>query len=80
RHLEQLEAGLLEWTAWMKTRLDANESRESIVSEFEDYVTEGLIRARLGPAELREYDIADPAWMNAQGLIRYWQKRRPVDH
>ena len=79
-HLGHLEVSLLEWAAWMRDRLAANESRDAIVPEFDDYVNAGLIRAGLGPEELREYEIADPAWMNAQGLIRYWQKSLPAIH
>ena len=75
-HLEGLESRLLEWSAWIGTRLDKEEPQKVIVTKFGDYVTTGLIRAGLGPAELREYEIADPAWMNAQGLIRFWRKRR----
>ncbi len=79
-HLEYLEISLLEWTAWMKARMDENKSWDIIASEFEQYVAEGLIRAGLGPDELQEYAFADPAWMNAQGLIRYCQKHRPTNH
>ena len=75
-HLEGLESCLLDWSAWIGTRLNKEESQKAIVTKFGDYVTTGLIRAGLGPAELREYEIADPAWMNAQGLIRFWRKRR----
>ena len=74
-HLARLESCLLEWSAWIKTRLDKEKQQEDIVSEFSDYVTAGLAQAGLNSDELREYEIADPAWMNAQGLIRYWQRR-----
>lgn len=78
-HLAGVECCLLEWAGWIRARLDRNEPKDTIVSEFGDYVTTGLIRAGLGAGELREYEIANPAWMNAQGLIRYWRKYWPVN-
>jgi hypothetical protein len=53
---------------------------DNIISEFEGYVATGLADAGLRANELQEYEIADPAWMNAQGLIRYGQKHSPEGH
>ena len=74
-HLADLESCLLRWTAWVGTRLKKN-SQDTVVPAFNDHVTAGLVQLGLGPDGLREYEIADPAWMNALGLIRYWQKHR----
>lgn len=78
-HLVLLEECLLQWAGWFKTRLGENKPQKTIASEFSDYAIARLSSAGLGPDELREYEIADPAWMNAQGLIRYWQKRLPAN-
>ena len=74
-HLARLENCLLGWASWIKTRMEKNEPHEDLVSEFSNYVTTELVQTGLSPNELREYEIADPAWMNARGLIRFWQKR-----
>lgn len=79
KHLADLESRLLEWTAWMRKRLAEKKTQNVIIPEFGAHVTNELVRAGLGPDELREYEIADPAWMNAQGLIRYWEKHQPID-
>lgn len=79
-HLADLEVCLLEWTAWMRSRLEENEPQDTVISAFSDYVTAGLVELGLNPDELQEYEIADPAWMNALGLIRYRQKHPTDDH
>lgn len=74
-HLAGLEDCLLEWSRWVRLRVRENKPRGAVISEFVNYAAGGLMRAGLGPDGLREYAFADPAWMNAKGLIRYWQKR-----
>ncbi len=41
---------------------------------FEAYWREGLGRAGVEEAGMRLYELADPPYMNLQGLVRYWQK------
>lgn len=75
-HLERLEDMLLQWTAWIGERLKQGKSDEAIVKEFESYF-KGLIQQTSDDPELFElYELADPAYMNAPGLIRYWRKFR----
>ena len=54
---------------------DELSNHSSILSFVTVPLPANLIRAGLGPDRLQEYEVADPAWMNARGLIRYWQKR-----
>lgn len=77
-HLEGLEACLNEWSGWMRARI-RKAPYEAIAREFRGYVDAGLERAGLGPVEKEEYEFADPAWMNAQGLYRYWRQRLESD-
>jgi glyoxylase-like metal-dependent hydrolase (beta-lactamase superfamily II) len=74
-HLDELEACLIDWSEWIGGRIYAKETDEAIVSEFAEHVLARLEQAGVGPDEQEEYEIADPAWMNALGLIRYWRKR-----
>lgn len=76
-HLDELEACLLEWTDWVYIRLREGRTFDSIVSEFQNYAATSLDQARLGDREKREYELADPAWMNARGLVRYWENHPP---
>ena len=38
-HLAGLEDCLLEWTGWIRKRLRENKPRDTIISEFDDYIT-----------------------------------------
>lgn len=76
-HLDELEARLLEWADWVRVRLCTGKALNAIVPEFEDYVTTSLNQAGLGDQEKREYELADPAWMNLMGLVRYCRKHPP---
>ena len=71
-HLAELEACLLDWSGWIRTRLKENRRREIIVREFAEYTDTRLDLAGVGTRGRREYEVADPAWMNARGLIRHW--------
>ncbi|MGB9736240.1 MAG: MBL fold metallo-hydrolase [bacterium] len=75
-HLERLEDMLLSWTDWIGERLKQGKSEEVIIKEFEEYF-KGLIQQISSDQSLFEcYELADPAYMNAPGLIRYWRKFR----
>ncbi len=75
-HLERLEDMLLQWTDWIGSRLKQGKQDEIIIKEFEVYF-KGLIQQINGDEGLFErYELADPAYMNAPGLIRYWRKFR----
>ncbi len=75
-HLRRLEDMLLQWTDWIGTRLRHGKQDEEIVKEFIPYFR-GLILSASSDRELLDlYDLADPAYMNALGLIRYWKKFR----
>ncbi|AEB12302.1 MBL fold metallo-hydrolase [Marinithermus hydrothermalis] len=76
-HLDALEARLVHWADWIRARLAQGMEAEAIVPEFEALVRETLEAAGLSPAEVREYELADPAWMSVMGLVRYWRKHRP---
>jgi len=78
-HLDSLEATLSDWAEWMRQQLRAGKNREAILPEFEGYVGEQLRRAGLSPAEIQEYELADPSWMSVDGLMRYWHKYHPEE-
>jgi len=78
-HLDALEAKLVEWANWMKSRLKAGLIREQIVLEFEAHVAASLRAAGLSEEEVQEYEFADPSWMSVDGLVRYWNKHHPEE-
>ncbi|MEZ0346971.1 MAG: MBL fold metallo-hydrolase [Thermus sp.] len=76
-HLLALRHVLEEWAGWTLSRLKEGLSPEELTRRFEAYWREGLKRAGVDEAGMRLYELADPPYMNLQGLARYWQKHHP---
>jgi glyoxylase-like metal-dependent hydrolase (beta-lactamase superfamily II) len=76
-HLLALREALEAWAGWVLNRLKEGLSPEEMTRRFEAYVREGLARAGVDEAGMRLYELADPPFMNLQGLVRYWQKHHP---
>jgi len=78
-HLDALAERLRAWADWIKARLKLGQSHEEMVAGFEAYVADTLRAAGLSEEEVQEYELADPAWMSVDGLVRYWNKHHPED-
>lgn len=76
-HLLALRGVLEEWAGWVLHRLKEGISLEEMTGRFEAYWREGLRRAGVEEEGMRLYELADPPYMNLQGLVRYWQKHHP---
>ncbi len=76
-HLEALEGRLRAWADWVLARLKEGQDPEALVPRFEAYWGEDLRRAGVEGDLARLYALADPPYMNLQGLVRYWQKHHP---
>jgi glyoxylase-like metal-dependent hydrolase (beta-lactamase superfamily II) len=76
-HLQALRETLEAWAGWVLHRLREGLSQEEMTRRFEAYWREGLGRAGVEEAGMRLYELADPPYMNLQGLVRYWQKHHP---
>lgn len=76
-HLLALRGVLEEWAGWVLHRLKEGLSLEEMTERFEAYWREGLRRAGVEEEGMRLYELADPPYMNLQGLVRYWQKHHP---
>lgn len=76
-HLLALRTTLEEWAGWVLHRLKEGLSLAEVTPRFEAYWREGLRRVGLGEGETQLYELADPPYMNLQGLVRYWQKHHP---
>ncbi len=76
RYLGELQDRLLRWTDWIGEKLRENKGDSAISSEFESYILADLKQSGTNPDLIEEYKNADPFWMNAPGLIRYWNKYR----
>ncbi|HWG84311.1 MAG TPA: MBL fold metallo-hydrolase [Deinococcales bacterium] len=75
-HLDRLEASLERHAAAALDALRAGEGRDGIAARLRD-----LARAAGGMAEgedfARRYELASPYLMAADGLERYWRRKRP---
>lgn len=76
-HLEALEGRLRAWADWVLARLREGRDPEALVPEFEAYWRRGLEEAGVEGGLAQLYALADPPYMNLQGLVRYWQKHHP---
>jgi glyoxylase-like metal-dependent hydrolase (beta-lactamase superfamily II) len=75
KHLNELEARLLERAAWMKSHAEANRTTEELTPLFQAYSKKELEREGLDEEMLVRYENANPAWMSVAGLLRYWKKK-----
>ena len=76
-HLLALREVLEAWAGWVLHRLKEGLSQEEMTRRFEAYWRESLAKAGVDAAGMRLYELADPPFMNLQGLVRYWQKHHP---
>jgi glyoxylase-like metal-dependent hydrolase (beta-lactamase superfamily II) len=74
-HLDELQAGLLDWSAWMRPHYEAGAKAEEITPLFQAYVQAQLREKGVGDDQLERYENANPSWMSVAGLLRYWRKR-----
>jgi glyoxylase-like metal-dependent hydrolase (beta-lactamase superfamily II) len=73
-HLQELEKGLEEWSAWVRASLANGRSDDENARLFEEHV-ERKIREKLTETEAREYVVGAGLGLCWSGLARYWRKR-----
>ncbi len=78
-HLRRLEEMLLQWTVWIGDGLKKGKRDDVIVKEFEVHFKDLIQKTNTDNGLFELYELADPAYMNAPGLIRYWRKFRAGD-
>ena len=76
-HLDGVGRSLRGLSAWVLERLRAGDGEDALVAGVDAYargVVDG-VASREGLA--RSYQLANPAFMSAAGLARYWRKSHP---
>jgi glyoxylase-like metal-dependent hydrolase (beta-lactamase superfamily II) len=73
-HLQTLRRSLVEVEAWMNQVMPAGPSVEELNRLFLEWTAEQSQASGLLPGSLHQFEIANPSWMSAQGLYRYWHK------
>ena len=76
-HFDSLEENLHRIATWVKDRLATGEDEAAMVPPFQAFMQDLLAGYGLSEQAIREYEIADPAFMSVYGLARYWRKKEP---
>ena len=76
-HLDGVERSLRGLSAWVLERMRAGDGEDGLVTRLDAYARGYLdgVSGREGLA--RSYQLANPAFMSAAGLARYWRKAHP---
>ncbi|MDF9795843.1 glyoxylase-like metal-dependent hydrolase (beta-lactamase superfamily II) [Catalinimonas alkaloidigena] len=75
-HLDELEKRLIEWSNWIKTKMELGKNAEETVPEFKAFVANQLSEMGVGEKAIRQYEAANPSYMSVAGLMRYWKKKK----
>jgi glyoxylase-like metal-dependent hydrolase (beta-lactamase superfamily II) len=73
-HLQTLRRSLDEVEAWMNQVMPSGPSVDDLNRLFQELTRQESQISGLIPATLQQFEIANPSWMSAQGLYRYWHK------
>jgi hypothetical protein len=77
--LKAVEQALDEIEAWILQVMPANPSADELKERFIQWVQERSLQYGLEPGLLGPFEAANPSWMSAYGIHRYWHKvRNPV--
>jgi glyoxylase-like metal-dependent hydrolase (beta-lactamase superfamily II) len=77
-HLEQLAALIDEATNFIHSQMQAGVERDTIVTEYVQWIRGRAVAAGLSPTQFQPYEAANPHYMSVDGILRYWQKRNPT--
>ena len=75
-HLGRLATELDAIEEWMKAVLPADPPLEEIDARFREWVKQRSQDDKLNENQIQEYELANPSWMSAPGMQRYWRKVR----
>jgi glyoxylase-like metal-dependent hydrolase (beta-lactamase superfamily II) len=76
RHWEMLQRGLDEVEAFMQKVLPSDPAVEVINDRFTEWTADRSKQQGLTEDEFAPYEAANPSWMSATGMQRYWRKYR----
>jgi glyoxylase-like metal-dependent hydrolase (beta-lactamase superfamily II) len=73
-HLQTLRRSLDEVEAWMSQVMPSGPGVDELSRLFLEWTVEKSLERGLVPETLQQFEIANPSWMSAQGIYRYWHK------
>ncbi len=74
-HLNELERRLMEWSNWIRAKMELGQDAEQTVPEFKRWVAQQLSSEGVHDHAIQPYEAANPSWMSVSGLMRYWKKK-----
>lgn len=77
-HLSQVEAELRSTEQWLESVMPSDPPIEVLRERFIAWVESEAALLRLDEQVAKDYDLANPLGMSADGLLRYWRKYRTV--
>jgi glyoxylase-like metal-dependent hydrolase (beta-lactamase superfamily II) len=75
-HLQAVLNELDEVEAWMEAKLPLNPSLEDLRQQFIEFEQIRAIKNGVEMATAEAQQIANPSFMSADGILRYWNKYR----
>lgn len=78
-HLDAVERGLDETEAWIETVMPEDPSLDVLRERVTAWMRERAMADGMSPETWRLHETANPSWMAAAGLKRYWQRHRADD-
>jgi glyoxylase-like metal-dependent hydrolase (beta-lactamase superfamily II) len=75
-HLQALEKALGEVETWMERVMPENPTINSLEEKITHWARERSIQEGVEPETIDAYETANPTWMSAYGVQRYWNKYR----
>jgi len=74
-HLVELEGRLKNYKLWMQHQLENNNTHGVIQKNFESFIAAQMKAHDVKGTKLKQYELANPAWMSVVGLELYWAKK-----
>lgn len=75
-HLDQVELAIVRTSKWLEEQMLSGMREEALRPRFLSWVEGEMTGAGLDREALREFDLANPLGMSADGMLRYWRKFR----
>jgi glyoxylase-like metal-dependent hydrolase (beta-lactamase superfamily II) len=75
-HLNAVEQALDEVEDWMETIMPEEPAIEELKEDVTAWARERSIEDGVDPEIIEAYETANPSWMSAYGIQRYWRKFR----
>lgn len=75
-HLTAMKRALDEIEYWILQAMASDPTADELREKFVNWARERSLRMGVDPDLLTEYEVANPSWMSAYGIHRYWNKVR----